>query len=108
MVPTDCIGHDALGMRSKTKHWRTILGTSLFVLGCVLPLFIPLLYLLPLNGWWLGALTALFALGLPELLWLLAALCIGREGFARLKQTTMRMCKMWWIKARRATRSYKR
>ena len=96
MDPTDYIGHGAFEMRSRTKRWRTILGTSLFVLGCVLPLFIPLLYLLPLNGWWLGAFTALFALGLPELLWLLAALVIGKEGLVRLKDSTKAMARRVW------------
>jgi hypothetical protein len=44
-----------------------------------------LLYLLPLNAWWLGALTALFALGLPELIWFIAALVVGKEGFREIK-----------------------
>lgn len=64
---------------------RTTIGLVLFLLGLVLPAFIPLLYLLPLNAWWLGTLTALFALGLPELIWFIAALVVGKEGFKQIK-----------------------
>lgn len=64
---------------------RSTVGLLLFLLGLVLPAFIPLLYLLPLNAWWLGALTALFALGLPELIWFIAALVVGKEGFRDIK-----------------------
>ena len=96
MGPTVYIGHAVFVMNSRTNRWRTVLGTSLFVLGCVLPLFIPLLYLLPLNGWWLGALTALFALGLPELLWFLAALLIGKDGLIQLKDVTKAMARRVW------------
>lgn len=64
---------------------RSTVGLLLFLLGLVLPAFIPLLYLLPLNAWWLGALTALFALGIPELIWFIAVLVVGKEGFQEIK-----------------------
>lgn len=64
---------------------RSSVGLGLFLLGLALPACIPLLYLLPLNGWWLGALTALFALGLPELIWFIAVLVVGKDGFREIK-----------------------
>lgn len=71
-----------------TQRSRTRLAAGLFVLGLALPAFIPLLYLLPLNAWWLGVLTAGFALGIPELLWFICVLLIGKAGFRRLKRRT--------------------
>jgi hypothetical protein len=60
--------------------WRRRTGITLFVLGTVLPGFIPLIYLAGIDGWPAAALTALFSLGLPEVLWFLAAVFIGRDG----------------------------
>lgn len=82
---------------------RTTIGLVLFLLGLVLPAFIPLLYFLPLNAWWLGALTALFALGLPELIWFIAALIVGKEGFNKIKETVK--SKFKWRKGERAKQS---
>jgi len=74
---------------------RSTVGLLLFLLGLVLPAFIPLLYLLPLNAWWLGALTALFALGLPELIWFIAMLVVGKEGFQEIKAMVKSWVKRW-------------
>lgn len=74
---------------------RSTVGLLLFLLGLVLPAFIPLLYLLPLNAWWLGALTALFALGLPELIWFIAVLVVGKEGFIEIKNSVKERVKVW-------------
>ena len=82
---------------------RTTIGLVLFLLGLVLPAFIPLLYFLPLNTWWLGALTALFALGLPELIWFIAALIVGKEGFNQIKESVKSRFK--WRKGERAKQS---
>ncbi|MEY3386964.1 MAG: hypothetical protein RIR53_1775 [Bacteroidota bacterium] len=64
--------------------WRRRTGVTLFLLGTFLPSFIPLIYILGFKGWVAAALTGAFSIGLPELLWLLAALFIGREGVAHL------------------------
>ncbi|MBU3740708.1 MAG: hypothetical protein FGM24_00320 [Candidatus Kapabacteria bacterium] len=74
--------------RSVLPGWRVGLGTGLFLLGLVLPAAIPLVYMAQLDAWITGVLTAAFAIGLPELLWLLAALCIGRDGVKRLWRQT--------------------
>jgi hypothetical protein len=84
---------------SSVHPWRARAALVLFIVGLALPACIPVLYLLPLNAWWAGALTAGFALGIPELLWFVAALLIGKEGFRRLKR---RMRTRWRVIVRRA------
>lgn len=64
--------------------WRRRTGISLFLLGAFLPSFIPLIYILGFTGWVAAALTGAFSIGLPEFLWLLAAMFIGRDGVAHL------------------------
>ncbi|MBU3679612.1 MAG: hypothetical protein FGM32_08405 [Candidatus Kapabacteria bacterium] len=56
----------------------------MFLLGTFLPSFIPLIYVVGFDGWVAVALTGAFSIGLPELLWLTAALFIGRDGVAHL------------------------
>jgi hypothetical protein len=81
--------------------WRVRTGTGLFLLGLVLPAFIPLIYLVGITGWPAAILTALFALGLPEAIWVASALVIGRDGFRALKREAWLRWK-WFV--RRITR----
>jgi hypothetical protein len=76
--------------------WRFGLGVTLFTVGLVCPVFIPVLGLLDLPAAWMATLSGFFALGLPELLWLAAAVVLGKEGFARLKAA------LWGIVKRHA------
>jgi len=64
--------------------WRRRTGITLFALGTVLPALIPLIYMAGIDGWLAATLTALFSLGLPEVLWFLAAIFIGRDGVKHL------------------------
>lgn len=64
--------------------WRRAAGLCLFLLGLVLPSLIPGIFLLGIDGWLAAALTVAFSIGLPELLWVLAALFIGRQGVRHL------------------------
>lgn len=64
--------------------WRRRLGLSLFVAGLFLPWLIPVVLFMDLDGWLTAALTLAFSVGLPELLWVMAALFIGREGVRHL------------------------
>ncbi|MBU3699688.1 MAG: hypothetical protein FGM33_06720 [Candidatus Kapabacteria bacterium] len=69
---------------SSLPAWRRRTGIALFVLGSFLPSFIPLIYIIGFEGWVAVALTGAFSIGLPELLWLMAAIFIGRDGVAHL------------------------
>jgi hypothetical protein len=64
--------------------WRRAAGLALFILGIFLPSLIPLIFIVGIDGWLAAGLTVAFSVGLPELLWLLAALFIGREGIRQL------------------------
>lgn len=84
-----------------SARWRTWAGAGLFVVGLMLPFGIPFLFMLGIDSWLAASLAALFALGLPELLWLLAALLIGREGFRRMQRSTTTRLRWWWRRTRR-------
>lgn len=64
--------------------WRRAAGLSLFVVGMFLPSLIPVIFILGIDGWLAAGLTLAFSVGLPEVLWVLAALFIGRQGVRHL------------------------
>lgn len=70
-----------------TPRWRFGLGLGLFVVGFACPVLIPMLSFLDLPIAWQTAFSGFFLLGLPELLWLGAAVVLGKEGFAQLKSS---------------------
>jgi hypothetical protein len=63
--------------------------------GFVFPVFIPLVTRSSLSTAWKATLSAVFALGVPELFMLIAAGILGQSGFlylkARIKRTTMEL-----------------
>ncbi|MDP1835432.1 MAG: hypothetical protein Q8K75_05830 [Chlamydiales bacterium] len=73
------------------KKVRFYLGSTLFVLGLILPVFIPVILALDLSSATKVALSAFFSFGLPELLMLAAVPIMGREGFDWIKNKTYRL-----------------
>jgi hypothetical protein len=65
--------------------WRFRLGLVFFVLGLVCPVFIPLVTMTDLPTKWKAGISGLLALGIPELLWLVAIAVMGKEGFTYIK-----------------------
>ena len=65
--------------------WRFRMGVSLFVLGFLSPLGIPLVTATNLSTAWKATLSGLFMLGIPELFWLVAAAIMGKTGFNYIK-----------------------
>ncbi|MEJ2672645.1 MAG: transporter suffix domain-containing protein [Deltaproteobacteria bacterium] len=65
--------------------WRFRIGVSLFVLGLLSPLGIPLVTATNLSTTWKTTLSGLLMLGIPELFWLVAAAIMGKPGFNYLK-----------------------
>jgi hypothetical protein len=65
--------------------WRFRVGILLFVLGLTSPLFIPLVTATGLPAGWKTAVSGLLMLGIPELLWVLAAAIMGKSGFNCIK-----------------------
>ncbi len=66
-----------------TANFRV--GVGLFVLGFACPLFIPLVTASALSTQWKTIISGLLGLGIPELLWVVAAAVMGKEGFNHLK-----------------------
>ena len=63
-----------------------IIGGSVFVLGFLSPLLIPLVLMLPLPAAWKTVLAAGLTFGIPEVAAVVAVVIMGREGFQELKQ----------------------
>ena len=74
---------------------RLILGAVVFGVGFIFPVFIPLVTRSSLSTAWKATLSAVFALGVPELFMLIAVGILGQSGFlymkARIKRTTMEL-----------------
>lgn len=83
--------------------WRRHTGLGLFLLGLFLPALIPAIYLVGIDGWIAVGLTVAFSVGLPELLWALAALIIGRDGLRHLWRITRLVGRRIRRRMRRAT-----
>ena len=67
------------------QGWRFRTGLSLFVLGGVSPVFVPLAAAMDISPEWKTVVSGLLVLGIPELLWLAAAAIMGKSGFDYLK-----------------------
>lgn len=65
---------------------RFFIGGTLFVVGFLCPLFVPLVTGSDLPGNWKATLTTALMVGLPEVGMLLAAAVLGKQGFAQLKE----------------------
>ncbi len=66
--------------------WRFRLGVALFVLGFAAPALIPLVMGSGLSTAWKTTVSGLLALGVPEVMMLVAAAVMGNAGFAELKR----------------------
>jgi hypothetical protein len=73
------------GAERKPAAWRMSLALALWVGGFFLPLFIPLVTVLPLPVSTKTALSGLLVLGLPQLLTVIAIALVGKSGFHYLK-----------------------
>ena len=65
--------------------WRFRIGIALFTTGLLSPLFVPLVTATNLSAEWKTTLSGLLLLGIPELLWLIAAAVMGKSGFDYIK-----------------------
>jgi len=86
--------------------WRFRIGVSLFVLGFLSPLSIPLVYTSGLSTNWKATLSGLFMLGIPELFWLVAAAIMGKPGFSYLKAKVFGTFKQYTLPERVSRRRY--
>jgi hypothetical protein len=65
--------------------WRFRIGIALFTMGLLSPLFVPLVTATNLSTEWKTTMSGLLLLGIPELLWLIAAAVMGKSGFDYIK-----------------------
>jgi Kef-type K+ transport system membrane component KefB len=77
--------HDVSTTAPSHPGWRFRLGVSLFGLGLVCPVFVPLVAATGLSTEWKTILSGLFMLGIPEILWVVAVAVMGKAGFDHIK-----------------------
>ena len=84
---------DASTSAVRPPSGRLFAGGAVFVFGFLCPAFIPLVTASDLPVAWKTTLTAVLALGIPELFMIIAAAILGKPGFqylkAKMKRTTM-------------------
>ena len=73
-------------MQEKKNNWRFRLGGGLFFLGFIFPAFIPLVLMIDMPASWKTVATGMMAVGLPDLLWIVAASVLGKQGFIAIKE----------------------
>ena len=75
--------------------WRFRIGVTIFVAGFAAPLGIPLVVASELPAAWKTVLSGALAIGLPEVMMVVAAAVMGKEGFAELKDRFGRFFKKY-------------
>ncbi len=75
--------------------WRFRIGVTIFVAGFAAPLGIPLVVASDLPAAWKTVLSGALAIGLPEVMMVVAAAVMGKEGFAELKDRFGRFFKKY-------------
>lgn len=79
------------GTGTADAGWRYRVGVTIFVLGFATPLAIPLVAFSGLPTTWKTAISGALAVGVPEIMMVVAAAVMGQAGFARLKQLFARV-----------------
>ena len=69
-----------------TGGWRFPVGVAIFVLGFAAPLAIPLVTSSGLSAAWKTMISGALAVGVPEVMMVIATAVMGKEGFAELKR----------------------
>jgi len=77
------------------KTIRFQIGVALFIAGLLSPLLVPLVNALDLSTEWKATLSGLLLLGIPELLWVIAAAVMGKSGFDYLKSKAFGLLKRY-------------
>jgi len=71
---------------ASSAGWRFPVGVMIFALGFAAPLAMPLVTSSDLATGWKTAIAGALAVGVPEVMMVVAAAVMGQEGFARLKR----------------------
>ena len=91
--PTRSVSAEAA--RTPAIRWRFPVGVTIFVLGFAAPLAIPLVTSSDLSTAWKTAISGALAVGVPEVMMVVAAAVMGKEGFAELKRWFGRLLKKY-------------
>ena len=78
-----------------TGSWRFPVGVGIFVLGFLAPLAIPLVTSSGLSAAWKTMISGALAVGVPEVMMVIATAVMGKEGFAELKRRAGRFVRRY-------------
>lgn len=93
--------------RPSSPGWRFRLGVAIFALGWLCPLFVPLVAATSLPTQWKTALSGALLVGAPEVLMLLAAGVMGKQGFEYIKARLLRFLRREVMPARVSRTRYR-
>jgi len=91
----------------KPPLMRLLIGGFFFILGLICPVFIPLVLITDLSAAFKTIISGLLALGIPELLMLVAIAILGRPGYEYLKTSVFRLFKKYGPPARVSKTRYR-
>ena len=83
------------GPAAPKTTWRFPVGVTILVAGFLAPLAIPLVTSSGLPTGWKTAIAGALAVGVPEVMMIVAAAVMGKEGFAELKRRAGRLLKKY-------------
>lgn len=81
--------------QAEVPQGRLVLGSTIFVAGFLAPSLIPFVAASSLPTGWKTTISALLALGIPELGMLIAVALLGKPGFAFLKHRIGRFLRQY-------------
>jgi len=81
--------------KQKPPVTRLLIGGFFFILGLICPVFIPLVLITDLSVAFKSIISGLLALGIPEILMLVAIVILGRPGYAYLKSSIFQFFKKY-------------
>lgn len=78
---------------------RFRIGVALFLAGLLSPVLVPAVNALDLPVEWKATLSGLLMIGIPDLLWVIAAAVMGKAGFEDLKSWAFGLLKRYALPA---------
>ena len=75
--------------------WRFRLGLTIFVIGFISPLFIPLVTATGLSTKWKAVISGALAVGVPEILGIAGIAIMGKSGFNYIKKRFLGLIKKY-------------
>ena len=75
------------------ERWRLILGLTIFIVGFLSPLLIPVVKAMEIPTAWKVFISGALAIGIPEVFAIVAVAIMGKDGFNAMKTSIFKLIK---------------